>query len=72
MLRPNLALSVQMGRSFIKLIKSEPAFASLLNQLMNEYPLEHEPDPNDVDGIQLLNIVQGKSLQSIRFLQGHH
>ena len=67
MLRPNLALSVQMGRSFIKLIKSKPAFASLLNQLMNEYPLEHEPDPNDVDGIQLLNIVQGKVFDGFDF-----
>ena len=34
---------------------------------MNEYPLEHEPDPNDVDGIQLLNIVQGKVFDGFDF-----
>ena len=60
MLGPNLSLAVQMGRYFIKLIRSKPAFSTLLDQLIDEYPLEHEPDPNDVDGIQLLNAVQGK------------
>jgi hypothetical protein len=67
MLGPNLALSVQMGRYFIKLIKSKPTFSNLLNKLMDEYPLEHEPDPNDVDGIQLLNAVQGKVFDGFDF-----
>jgi len=67
MLGPNLALSVQMGRYFIKLIKTKPAFVTLLDQLMNEYPLNHEPDPNDVDGIQLLNAVQGKVFDGYSF-----
>jgi hypothetical protein len=60
MLGPNLSLAVQMGRYFIKLIRSKPAFGILLDQLIDEYPLNHELDPNDVDGIQLLNAVQGK------------
>ena len=34
---------------------------------MDEYPLEHEPDPNDVDGIQLLNTVQGKVFDGFDF-----
>ncbi len=69
MLGTNLALSVQMGRYFIKLIKTKPAFVTLLDQLMNEYPLDHEPDPNDVDGIQLLNAVQGKVFDGFDFYQ---
>ncbi|HEX5171077.1 MAG TPA: hypothetical protein VFW11_18000 [Cyclobacteriaceae bacterium] len=69
MLGPNLALSVQMGRYFIKLIKSKPNFLILLGQLMNEYPLDHEPDPNDVDGIQMLRVVQGKVFDGFRFYQ---
>jgi hypothetical protein len=67
MLGRNLALSVQMGRYFIKLIKSKPAFVTLLDQLINEYPLDHEPDPNDVDGIQLLNAVLGKVFDGFDF-----
>ena len=67
MLGPNLALSVQMGRYFIKLIKTKPAFVTLLDQLKNEYPLNHEPDANDVDGIQLLNAVQGKVFDGYSF-----
>ena len=69
MLGPNLALSVQMARYFIKLIKTNPAFITLLGQLMIEYPLDHEPDPNDIDGIQLLNAVQGRVFDGFDFYQ---
>jgi hypothetical protein len=67
MLGPNLALSVQMGRYFIKLIKSKPAFTTFLDQLIDEYPLNHKPDPNDVDGIHLLRVVQGKVFDGFNF-----
>ncbi|HEX5169870.1 MAG TPA: hypothetical protein VFW11_11915, partial [Cyclobacteriaceae bacterium] len=67
MLGPNLALSVQMGRYFIRLIKSRLTFTTLLDQLIGEYPLSHEPDPNDVDGIHLLRAVQGKVFDGFNF-----
>jgi hypothetical protein len=71
MLGPNLSLAVQMGRYFIKLIRSKPAFGTLLDQLIDEYPLDHEPDQNDVDGIQLLNAVQ-ENFRWIQSLSGHY
>lgn len=66
-LGPDLALSVQMARYFIKLIKINPAFVTLLAQLMNEYPLDYEPDPNDIEGIQLLHGVQGRVFDGFDF-----
>jgi hypothetical protein len=70
-LMPGLALAVQMARHFIKLIKVKPGFATALNLLMNEYPLNYAPAVNDDEGIQLLNSVSGKTLMDMPFKSNH-
>jgi hypothetical protein len=59
-LRPDLSLAVQMGRYFIKLVKTNPDFATHFNTLLVNYPLHYVPDVNDYEGNQLLNAVNGK------------
>lgn len=56
---PDLALAVQMGRYFIRLIKGHPDFYDLLEQLLENYPLNYILHENDSEGIQLLNAVRG-------------
>src|SRR6185503_2336316 len=51
----SLSLAVQMGRYFIKLIKANPNFTSILHQLIVDFPLKFTPHKNDDEGIQLLN-----------------
>ena len=56
----DLFLAVQMGRYFIKLIKSNPVFGERITSLLNSYPLNYTPDKNDYEGNQLLDAVKGK------------
>ena len=58
-LSPDLSLAVQMGRYFIKLMKSATVGIHL-DRFLSKYPLEYVPDKNDYEGIQLLNAVEGK------------
>jgi len=58
-LTANLFLAVQMGRSFLKLMKEDGLIAHL-SRLIGKYKLGYEPDPNDAEGLQLLKAVEGK------------
>lgn len=64
---PGLSLAVQMARYFIKLIRKKPGFAAALDLLITEYPLNYEPEKNDEEGIQLLNLVTGKIFDGFAF-----
>jgi hypothetical protein len=59
-LKANLSLAVQMGRYFMKLIKTNPAFTAQFGSLLKNYPLNYTPDNNDYEGQQLLDAVKGK------------
>ncbi len=68
-LKPNLFFAVQMGRYFIKLIKSNPNFNVHFDSIRNAYPLNYAPDANDYEGNQLLNSVKGKIIDGYLFYQ---
>ena len=57
--RPNLSLSVQMGRYFLKLMKTNALEASLPD-FISRYPLDFEIDSNDHDAVQLYDSVKTK------------
>jgi hypothetical protein len=69
-LTPDLFLSVQMGRYFIKLLKGAADFSTVLQLLIETYPLNYQPDKNDSEGIQLLNAVKGKVFDGFAFYIG--
>ena len=65
-IKTTLFLAVQMGRYFIKLIKSNSNFNARFDSLLNSYPLNYTPEANDNEGIQLLNAVKGKVLDGYK------
>jgi hypothetical protein len=65
-LKPNLFLAVQMGRHVLKLVRSNPNFTTRWNVWLNTYSLNYLPDPNDHEGKQLLNAVNGKMIDGFK------
>ena len=57
-LTASLFLAVQMGRSFLKLMKKD-GLAAALPRFIGKYKLVYDPHPNDTEGWQLLNAVTG-------------
>lgn len=58
-LAPNLFLAVQMGRYFIKLVRSK-SLGDRLPRFITRYPLGFTIDPNDHEGQQLRRAADGK------------
>jgi hypothetical protein len=58
-IRPDLFLAVQMGRYFLKLMKSE-ALTAALPDFISRYPLVFDINPNDTDALQLFDSVRNK------------
>ncbi|MDB4583110.1 hypothetical protein N9164_08160 [Draconibacterium sp.] len=58
-IRPDLSIAVQMGRYFLKLMKSNALEASL-SDFISRYPLVFTIDPNDRDAVQLYDSVKNK------------
>jgi len=63
----DLATAVQMSRYFIRLIKAKPDFGESLGLLITAFPFDFSIEPNDHQGIELLNSVTGKSFNGIAF-----
>lgn len=58
-IRPDLSIAVQMGRYFLKLMKSNTLEDSLTD-FISRYPLDFTIDPNDRDAVQLFDSVKNK------------
>src|SRR5665647_1836220 len=58
-IRPDLAIAVQMGRYFLKLMK-ENGLEALLPDFITRYPLNFVIDPNDTDALQLYQSLRNK------------
>ena len=58
-IRPDLAIAVQMGRYFLKLMK-ENGLEALLPDFITRYPLNFVIDPNDSEALQLNQSVKNK------------
>ncbi|HSA99006.1 MAG TPA: hypothetical protein VLE49_00035, partial [Anaerolineales bacterium] len=58
-LEPNLFLAVQMGRYFIKLMRSK-TLAGFLDRFISRYSLDFTIDRNDYEGLQLQRAASGR------------
>ncbi|MFA5327635.1 MAG: hypothetical protein WC384_07580 [Prolixibacteraceae bacterium] len=58
-IRPNLSIAVQMGRYFLKLMKTN-ALEAALPDFISRYPLNFTIDPNDREAVQLYDSVKNK------------
>ena len=58
-LTPDLFLAVQMGRYFIKLMRSK-ALGDFLERFISHYPLDFAIDRNDYEGLQLHRSANGR------------
>ncbi len=66
-IKPDLNLSLQMSRYFVKLLKKN-SIETYIPDLINNYPLEYIPNENDIDAIQVLSAMTGKTFDGYKLL----
>lgn len=70
-LAPDLSLAVQMGRYFIKLMRSK-GLGDFLDRFLARYPLDFTIDRNDREGLQLQQSASGRIFNGYALYQDLH